>query len=99
MANPNLSVHHTAVKQVTGKAGDGWEFHCNDCSFQMEYYPSEDAQEARLKVISLGDVYTRHLSEIVKLQAGPDMEPEAEWLTAEIRQTIKGLVRKIGKQT
>ncbi len=93
--NHNLSVHHTAVEQVSGEEGEGWEFHCSDCGFQLRYFPPAKAQAARLVMIRQGDVYARHISEIVGKMGTPDKHAEDRWLTADIRQTIKEIVRKL----
>ena len=95
MFNPNQTIHHTAVKNITGAEGQGWEFHCSDCTFQMRYYLPECSEGARLEVVSLGDIYARHLSEIACLVSGRDEFVEEAWLTPDIRQTIEGILKNL----
>jgi len=95
MLNPNRTIHHTTVKQITGAAGEGWEFLCNECNYQLRYFLPECSQEAYLEVISLGDVNTRHLSATAGLMSGRGEFLEEDWLTPEIRQTIEAIVKKL----
>lgn len=95
MFNPNQTIHHTAVKPITGAEGEGWEFLCSDCAFQMRYYLPECSEGARLEVISLGDVFARHLSKTASLVSGRDKFAEDGWLTPDIRQTIEKIVKKL----
>ena len=98
MPDPDNSIHHTGVTQITGAEGEGWEFHCNDCGFRMLYYLPECSQEAHLEVISLGDVFARHLSgDITYLESIRIELAEEEWLTPEIRQTIDKILKNCGE--
>lgn len=96
MLNPNRTIHHTTVQQILGAAGEGWEFHCDECNFLMRYYLPECSQAAQLEVISMGDVNARHLSAAASLMSGRGESIEEEaWLTPEIRQTIEAILKKL----
>lgn len=95
MLNPNRTIHHTAVTQITGAAGEGWEIYCNDCDYRMRYYSAGCAQETHLEVISLGDVNFRHLSESSLPLVGIDEFIDERWLTPEIRHTIEAIVKRL----
>lgn len=96
MLNPNRTIHHTTVQQIDGAAGEGWEFHCNECNFRMRYYLLECSPETQLEVVSLGDANARHLSAAANLLSGRgEFIEEEDWLTPEIRQTIEAILKKL----
>jgi hypothetical protein len=96
-----LSVHQTLKTRVFSLAGEGWEFTCPNCDYQVQYFVPGSARQAQLNIICLGDAQARHTSDCERNQNDPTQPvphtvveyfTEENWLNPGIRQQLSRII-------